>query len=79
MKKISMFMAIMTAVVFAASCSSKPKEKPKPKENPFVSQTKENLKNWIDNNAINPEDFKVSNLKVVWATDSLCAINFRAI
>ena len=56
-----MFMAIMIAVVFAASCSSKPKEKPKPKDIPFVAQTKENLKKWIDNNAINPEDFKVSN------------------
>ena len=57
MKKILMFMAIMIAVVFVTSCGSKPKEKPKPKEIPFVSQTKENLKNWIDNNAINPEDF----------------------
>lgn len=79
MKKILMFMAIMIAVVFVTGCGSKPKEKPKPKEIPFVSQTKENLKNWIDNHAINPEDFKVSNLKVVWATDSLCVINFRAI
>lgn len=72
-------MAIMIAVVFAASCSSKPKEKPKPKDIPFVVQTKENLKKWIDNNAINPEDFKVSNYQVVWKTDSLCVINFRAI
>ena len=65
MKKILSVMAILIAVVFVASCSSKPKEKPKPKEIPFVSQTKENLKNWIDNNAINPEEFKVSNLNVV--------------
>lgn len=40
-----MFMAIMIAVVFFASCSSKTKEQPKPKEIPFVVQTKENLKN----------------------------------
>ena len=79
MKKILMFMAIMIAVVFFASCSSKTKEQPKPKEIPFVVQTKENLKKWIDNNAINPEDFKISNYQVVWKTDSLCVINFRAI
>jgi len=79
MKKILSVLAIMLAAFFIAACDNKPKEKPKPTEIPFVTQTKANLKKWIDNNAINPEDFKVSNYKVVWKTDSLCVINFRAI
>lgn len=79
MKKILSVLAIMLAAIFMVACSDKPKEKPKPKEIPFVTQTKENLKKWIDNNAINPEDFKVSNYQVVWKTDSLCVINFRAV
>ena len=69
----------MLAVVLLGACKEKPKQAPKPTEKPFVTQTKKNLYKWIDENAINPEDFKVSNLKVVWATDSLCVINFRAI
>ena len=52
MKKILMFMAIMIAVAFVTSCGSKPKEKPKPKEIPFVSQTKENLKKWLEKTLI---------------------------
>ena len=79
MKKILSVLAIMLAVVALVSCNVKPKQPPKPAEKPFVTQTKKNMYKWIDKNAINPEDFKVSNLKVVWATDSLCVINFRAI
>ena len=60
-----------------SACNSKPKEKPEPKELPFVTQTEKNLREWIDKNAINPEDFKVSNYKVVWKTDSLCVINVK--
>ena len=74
-----MFMAIMIAAEFIVGCNNNPKENPNPKEIPFVVQTEKNLKKWIDENAINPEDFKVSNYKVVWKTDSLCVINFRAI
>mgnify|MGYP007094505955 FL=1 len=72
-------LAILMAAFSISACNSKPKEKPKPKELPFVTQTEKNLREWIDKNAINPEDFKVSNYKVVWKTDSLCVINFRAI
>lgn len=79
MRKTISLLVIMLAAFSISACNSKPKEKPKPKELPFVTQTEKNLREWIDKNAINPEDFKVSNLKVVWATDSLCVINFRAI
>lgn len=79
MKKILSVLAIMLAAVLLESCKEKPKQAPEPTEKPFVTQTKKNMYKWIDENAINPEDFKVSNLKVVWATDSLCVINFRAI
>lgn len=71
MKKILSVLAIMLAVVTLVSCNVKPKQPPKPAEKPFVTQTKKNMYKWIDKNAINPENFKVSNLKVVWATDSL--------
>ena len=79
MKNVFLFMTIMIAVVVLGACNVKQKRPPKPTEKPFVTQTKKNMYKWIDENAINPEDFKVSNLKVVWATDSLCVINFRAI
>lgn len=79
MRKIFSMLAILMAAFSISACNSKPKEKPKPKELPFVTQTEKNLREWIDKNAINPEDFKVSNYKIVWKTDSLCVINFRAI
>ncbi len=75
----NILLAIILAITCLVSCNQKPKEKSKPKELPFVTQTKSNLKKWIDDNALNPEDFKVSRYKVIWATDSLCVINFRAI
>lgn len=59
--------------------ATSPKKKPKLEDIPFVTQTKKNLKEWIDKNAMNPEDFKVSNYEVVGKTDRLCFINFRAI
>lgn len=79
MKKFLSVLAILLAAFFIVACNNKSREKPKTKEIPFVVQTEKNLKKWIDKNAINPEDFKVSNYKVVWKTDSLCVINFRAI
>lgn len=78
MKNVSLLI-VMLCTIMLFSCSKKAQEQQKQKEIPFVSNTRKNLYKWIDKHAINPEDFKVSNLEVVWATDSLCVINFRAI
>lgn len=71
-------MASLAAVLLFGACSEEKKPEA-PKERAFVTYTKENLKKWIDKNAINPEDFKVSRMQVVWDTDSLCVLNFRVV
>lgn len=81
MKKILSFTIILAvSLVTLVGCSKKQEQKPKqPQEKPFVTQTKKNLYKWIDKYAVNPEDFKVSRLEVIWKTDSLCVLNFRVI
>lgn len=73
MKKVLMFLAIMIAVFFIVSCSSKPKEPQ------IVTDAKVALNYYITHHANNPAEFKVIDLDTLLVNDSLCVLNIQYI
>lgn len=68
-----MFMAIMIAVFFIVSCSSKPKEPQ------IVTDAKVALNYYITHHANNPAEFKVIDLDTLLVNDSLCVLDIQYI
>lgn len=73
MKKILIFLAIMIAVFFIVSCSSKPKEPQ------IVTDAKVALNYYITHHANNPAEFKVIDLDTLLVNDSLCVLDIQYI
>lgn len=73
MKKVLMFLAIMIAVFFIVSCSSKPKEPQ------IVTDAKVALNYYITHHANNPAEFKVIDLDTLLVNDSLCVLDIQYI
>lgn len=68
-----MFMAIMIAIFFIVSCSSKPKEPQ------IVTDAKVALNYYITHHANNPDEFKVIDLDTLLVNDSLCVLDVQYI
>lgn len=83
MKKILSFTIILAvSLVTLVGCSKKPKKpavrQPSPKEL-FLSECKKQLNLYVKDNFRNPDAAKLSDIKVVDSSDSLCILNFRFI